>query len=72
MEDRYVLKKNDYYLADVNFEEDVLDPNILWLHDFTVDYEMMKLFEDFEKAEEVRKKIFIETGLNFTVKKFKN
>lgn len=63
----YVLKKGDYYLADI---EVTLDDRPELLH-FEVDKEFQKLFSDFDIAEEIRKIIFIETGLNFTVKLFK-
>lgn len=61
----YVLKVYEYYLSEYEFTD------LGKLKGFTIDTEMMKLFNDFEEAEETRKKIFIETGLNFTVKKFK-
>ena len=33
--------------------------------------EVQKLFADFEEAEEIRKEIYIETGLSFEVKIFR-
>ena len=68
MEDKqYVLKKGDYYLSDI---EIILD-DVAILEHFEVDKDFRKLFSDFDIAEEVRKTIFIETGLDFTVKLFK-
>ncbi len=61
----YVLKVYEYYLTDVEFDSQGK------FKGFSIDTELMKMFNDFEEAEELRKKIFIETGLNFTVKKFK-
>lgn len=66
-EKRYILKKNDYYLSDV----DVVLDDLAYLIHFEVDKDLMKLFDDFDIAEEIRKIIFIETGLNFTVKLFR-
>ena len=68
MEDKqYVLKKGDYYLSDI---EIILD-DVAVLEHFEVDRDFRKLFNDFDIAEEIRKVIFIETGLDFTVKLFK-
>lgn len=68
MEDkRYVLKKGDYYLSDI---EIILDEEATLEH-FEIDRDFRKLFSDFDIAEEIRKVIFIETGLDFTVKLFK-
>lgn len=66
-EKRYILKKGDYYLSDVDI---VLDDKA-YLNHFEVDKELMKLYDDFDIAEEIRKVIFIETGLAFEVKLFK-
>ena len=60
----YILKKGDYYLSDV----DVILDDQAYLNHFEVDKEMMKLFSDFDIAEEIRKIIFIETGLDFVIK----
>ena len=68
MEDKqYILKKGDYYLSDI---EIILD-DVAVLEHFEVDRDFRKLFSDFDIAEEIRKVIFIETGLDFTVKLFK-
>ena len=68
MEDKqYILKKGDYYLSDI---EIILD-DVAILEHFEVDRDFRKLFSDFDIAEEIRKVIFIETGLDFTVKLFK-
>ena len=66
-EKRYVLKKGDYYLSDV----DVILDDRAYLNHFEVDKELMKLYDDFDIAEEIRKIIFIETGLDFEVKLFR-
>ena len=63
----YILKKGDYYLSDV----DVILDDRAYLNHFEVDKELMKLYDDFEIAEEIRKIIFIETGLSFEVKIFR-
>lgn len=60
----YILKVGDYYLSDVMVENGKLT-------NFTVDKDFRKLYSDFELAEEDRKLIFIETGLSFTVKRFR-
>lgn len=68
MEDKqYILKKGDYYLSDISI---ILD-DVAVLEHFEVDRDFRKLFSDFDIAEEIRKVIFIETGLDFTVKLFK-
>lgn len=61
----YILKKNDYYLADIMTE------NENTLINFSVDKDYRKLYSDFELAEEDRKLIYIETGLAFEVKIFR-
>lgn len=66
-EKRYILKKGDYYLSDV----DVILDDRAYLNHFEVDKELMKLYDDFDIAEEIRKIIFIETGLSFEVKIFR-
>ena len=60
----YILKVGDYYLSDIMVENGKLT-------NFTVDKDFRKLYSDFELAEEDRKLIFIETGLSFTVKRFR-
>ena len=64
MNKKYVLKKGEYYLSDV----DVILDDGAYLNHFEVDKELMRLFDDFDIAEEIRKIIFIETGLDFIVK----
>lgn len=64
MDSRYVLKKGDYYLADIMVNDNQLV-------NFTIDNDYRKLYDEFELAEEDRKLIFIETGLNLEVKLFK-
>ena len=70
----YILKYGDYYLEDYEVEE-IYDTDIRifkwYLKDFKVSREIKKLFYDFELAEDVRKLIYIETGLNLEIKRFK-
>ena len=65
MENKYILKKGDYYLSDIMVNEDNQ------LINFTMDNDYRKLYDDFELAEDDRKLIFIETGLDLEVKIFK-
>ncbi|MBO7712838.1 MAG: hypothetical protein J6S85_04660 [Methanobrevibacter sp.] len=71
----YILKYGDYYLEDYSVEE-VYDTDVRifrwYLKDFKVSKEIKKLFYDFELAEDVRKLIYIETGLNLEIKRFKS
>lgn len=60
----YVLKYCEYYLSDIMVENGKLV-------NFTIDTEYRKLYSDFELAEEDRKLLFIETGLNLEVKLFR-
>ena len=60
----YVLKYCEYYLADIMVEDGKLV-------NFTIDTDYRKLYSDFELAEEDRKLLFIETGLNLEVKIFR-
>ena len=64
LEGKYVLKKGDYYLADIMVNEGKLV-------NFAIDSDYRKLYDDFELAEDDRKLIFIETGLDLVIKKFK-
>lgn len=64
LQNKYVLKKGDYYLSDIMVNEGKLV-------NFTIDSDYRKLYDDFELAEDDRKLIFIETGLNLEVKIFK-
>lgn len=70
----YILKIGDYYLEEYEVEE-LYDTEIdifKWnLKDFKVSKEFRKLFYDFELAEDVRKLIYIETGLNLEIKRFR-
>lgn len=65
MEKYYVLRKNEYYLSDIMVNE--TDK----LVNFTVDTEYRKLYSDYELAEEDRRLIYIETGLNFEIERFR-
>lgn len=65
----WYLKCYDYVLSDINYEFDE-NGNII-IKDFLIGKELTKTFWLFEVAEEIRKKINIETGLNLTVKRFK-
>lgn len=60
----YVLKYCEYYLADIMVEDGKLV-------NFAIDTDYRKLYADFELAEEDRKLLFIETGLNLEVKLFR-
>ena len=70
----YILKIGDYYLEEYEVEE-MYDTEIdifKWnLKDFKISKEFRKLFYDFELAEDVRKLIYIETGLNLEIKRFR-
>ena len=70
----YILKYGDYYLEDYDVEE-IYDTDIRifkwYLKRFSVSKEIKKLFYDFDVAEDVRKLIYIETGLNLEIKRFK-
>lgn len=64
MEKYYVLRKNEYYLADIMVEDDKLV-------NFAVDTDYRKLYSDYELAEQDRRLIYIETGLNFEIEIFR-
>ena len=65
MEKYYVLRKNEYYLSDIMVDE--TDK----LVNFAVDTEYRKLYSDYELAEQDRRLIYIETGLNFEIERFR-
>lgn len=65
----WYLKCYEYVLSDINYSFDE-EGNII-IKDFLIGKELTKTFWLFEVAEEIRKKIYIETGLNFTVKRFR-
>lgn len=71
----YVLKNGDYYLEDYLIE-DIYDSDIdifNWrLKEFKLSKDVKKLFYDFDEAEDVRKLIFIESGYNLEVKRFRS
>ena len=64
MEKYYVLRKNEYYLADIMVEDNKLV-------NFAVDTDYRKLYSDYELAEQDRRLIYIETGLNFEIERFR-
>lgn len=70
----YVLKNGDYYLEDYVLE-DIYDSDIdifNWrLKDFKLSKDARKLFYDFDEAEDIRKLIFIESGYNLEIKRFR-
>ena len=70
MENKYVLRKGEYYLSDVEYQ---IKPEEFTINifGFKIEKDYRLLFDDFEKAEEIRKLLFIETGLDLQVKKFK-
>lgn len=65
---KYYLRSYVYKLADVNVARSIDDELILV--DFKISLDEVKIFDDFEEAEEIRKLIFIETGLNMEIKKY--
>ena len=65
---KYYLRSYVYKLADVNVARSIDDELILV--DFKINLDEVKVFENFEEAEEIRKLIFIETGLNMEIKKY--
>ena len=65
---KYYLRSYVYKLADVNVVRSIDD--VLILIDFKMSLDNVKIFDDFEEAEEIRKLIFIETGLNMEIKKY--
>lgn len=71
----YILKNGDYYLEDYLIE-DIYDSDIdifNWsLKEFKLSKEVKKLFYDFDEAEDIRKLIFIESGYNLEVKRFRS
>ena len=69
MEKYYVLRKNEYYLSDIYYIEDFEGKTKL--SSFEVDTEFRKLYSDYELAEQDRRLIYIETGLNFEIEKFR-
>ena len=70
----YILKNGDYYLEDYLVEE-IYDSDIdifKWnLKEFKLSKEVRKLFYDFDTVEDIRKLIFIESGYNLEVKRFR-
>ena len=61
---RYILTNGGYYLCNIVKENNKLKG-------YYIDKDFRKLYDDFEVAEEDRKLIYIETGLNLEVKVFK-
>jgi hypothetical protein len=70
MERKYILKKGDLYLAEITKIYDEVNSQNKLIN-FIVDNDYLKLYDDFELAEDDRKLIYIETGLSFEVKLFK-
>ena len=70
----YILKTGDYYLEDY-VVEDIYDTEIdlfNWnLKETKLNKEVRKKFYDFDEAEDIRKLIFIASGINLEVKRFK-
>ena len=60
----YILRKNNYYLSDIMVEDGKLV-------NFAIDIDYRKLYSDFDLAHEDQKLIFIETGWNLEVERFK-
>lgn len=65
----YILKVKDFYLCNINKTYDFEDNKVLSSFELDKDYRF--LYSDFEEAEEDRKFIFEETGINFEIKKLK-
>lgn len=61
----YVLKNGEYYLSNLNY--DINNK----LNNFEISKEYKKIYSDFEKAEEERKIVYIETGLDLEIKKLR-
>lgn len=62
---KYVLKIYEYYLADLSYDYEQRE-----LKNIILDRDFKKIYKDFDYAEEDRKLIFIETGLNMEIKKY--
>lgn len=67
----YVLKSGDFYLVDILYNSDLLSDKEKKINHFEMDKEYKHIFYDFEEAEEIRKEIYIETGLNLEIKLLK-
>ena len=65
---KYILRCYDYYLSDVYTGTDLITDEKVIIR-FEISLDSCKQFDDFEEAEEIRKLIFIETGLNLEIKK---
>ena len=65
---KYYLKCYAYKLSNILTAE-YFDGTKVIDH-FEISIEDVKIFDDFEEAEEIRKLIFIETGLNMEIKKY--
>lgn len=65
----YYLKVGDYNLSDYEISLD--DKGFMVLVSYEVSKDFKRAFNLFEQAEDIRKLIFIETGLNLEIKKFK-
>lgn len=66
---KYMLRSYDYYLSDVYTGTDLMNGEKVIIR-FEISLDDCKLFDDFEEAEEIRKLIYIETGLNLEIKKY--
>ena len=66
---KYILKCDDYYLSDINYLFDEFGKIIII--DYQIGKEFKKVISNFEVASEIRKEIFIETGLSLEIKRFK-
>lgn len=64
---KYVLRNYDLYLADLSY-----DYNDRVLTNLVMNRKYKKIYFDLEYAEEDRKLIFIETGLNLKVEEYKD
>ena len=67
----YVLKSGDFYLVELLYNSDLLSDKENKINHFEMDKDYKHIFYDFEEAEEIRKEIYIETGLSLEVKLLK-
>lgn len=58
----YILKRGKYYLSEITYNDKKKITNLV------IDTDFRKLYFDFEVAEEDRKKIHNETGLDLEIK----
>ena len=62
---KYILRNGEYYLADLSYDYEQRE-----LKNIVLDRDFKKIYEDFDYAEEDRKLIFIEIGLELKVEEY--